>query len=231
MVVAYAYEWAGCGGVDKRRVKMNMIFKISMFITSFLPLWISIIFVSCWEIVDYAIKNWCSCIKITENIIEIIKNNAVQFIVLLTALLVPFLCMVSLSFFLKSKRKTENKPVANVENVKKANKLTSEFLLAYILPMIAFDFSSTKDIILFLIYFFVLAILCIGNNNIYTNIFLEMKKYKLYECNVERTVLSEKTMYENTLVISKLDLTEPINKKIEYYDFENYIYINLKEPK
>lgn len=45
------------------------------------------------------------------------------------------------------------------------HKLASEFLLAYILPMIAFDFGDMNELILFLIYFSVLVFLCIRNNN------------------------------------------------------------------
>lgn len=64
---------------------------------------------------------------------------------------------------------------------RRANKLSAEFLLAYILPMIAFDYSTCKGIVLFLIYFCVLSFLCVRNNNVYTNIFFELKNKELNE--------------------------------------------------
>ena len=81
--------------------------------------------------------------------------------------------------FLKEKlTESKRRPKGIIEKATKANKLSSEFLLAYILPMIAFDFGNLKYLALFVIYFTVLAFLCIRNNNIYTNVLLEVKGYR-----------------------------------------------------
>ena len=96
---------------------------------------------------------------------------------------------------------------------------------------IAFDFSDLQNVVLFAVYFFVLAILCIRNSNVYTNIFLEFKGYRMYECDIKCSVLNSDHEYRNSLVISKLDVTLPVNRGIEYWDFENYIYIDLRSVK
>ena len=117
----------------------------------------------------------------------------------------------------------------NIDSIK-SNKLSSEFLLAYILPLIAFDFSNLKSLALFVVYFAILAFLCIRNNNIYTNIFLEFKRYRIYLCDIERLVPGDKTtIYYDSLIISKEDLTLLEDKSIKYWDCDNYIYIHIKE--
>ena len=93
--------------------------------------------------------------------------------------------------------------------------------------MIAFNFSEVKSVMLFMLYFLVLAYLCIRNNNVYTNIYLEAKKYRMYECDVECRVANGSKVYENTLVISRRDLITRVNGNIRYWDFDNYTYIDL----
>lgn len=207
---------------------MGTHFKRDMFITSFIPLWISILSINIWTIVEFGISVWYIEEKTINKIFMIWNGKSLEIVVALIVLFVPIASAVSISKFINDQLKIENKPKAKITRAVKANKLTSEFLLAYILPMIAFDFSEPKDIFLFLVYFLVLALLCIRNDNIYTNIYLELKGYKLYECDIERMIAGEKKVYENTLLISKYDVTEPINRDIDYWDFENYIYINIK---
>lgn len=207
---------------------MGNHFKRDMFITSFIPLWISILLVNVWNIAEFGVTEWRMDVKILYNVNKILNEKSLDIIVLLIVLFIPLASVASISKFLKDQFMVINKPQAKVVRAVKANKLTSEFLLAYILPMIAFDFSEPKDLFLFLVYFLVLAVLCIRNNNVYTNIYLELKGFKLYECDIERIVAGESNVYENTLLISKYDVTEPINRDINYWDFENYIYINTK---
>ena len=93
--------------------------------------------------------------------------------------------------------------------------------------MIAFDFTELKSVVLFVIYYGMLSFLCIRNNNVYTNIFLEFKKYKMFTCKLESNRMGEKCEYEDCLVISKNDLITYLDKDIQYWDFDNYIYIDL----
>jgi hypothetical protein len=136
--------------------------------------------------------------------------------------------IVGINSFLKKKLTVKNNhPMGTVKKATKANKLSSEFLLAYILPMIAFDFGDPQKLVLFLIYFLVLAYLCIRNYNIYTNILLEFKGYRIYMCDFECMVVNEKHIYHDSIVISKTDLTQEEGNEIPYWDFENYIYITV----
>ena len=104
-----------------------------------------------------------------------------------------------------------------------------EFLVAYVLPLIAFDFKSLVGIVLFLIYFSVLAFLSIRNNYIYINIYLEFKKYKMYNCDITRNVINKAKSYNNSLFISRVDLTQYVDKEISYWDCENKVYIVMEQ--
>ena len=84
-----------------------------------------------------------------------------------------------------------------------------------------------NNIVLFLIYFAVLSFLCVRNSNVYTNIFLELKGYKMYECDIERRVMNRIITDIDCLVISKNSLIQAIPRNLQYFDFENYIYIDI----
>ena len=200
-----------------------------MFVTSFIPLWFSIVVFNIWKIVENSIDVWDKKSKYICNIVKSIEESKVELSVTLAIILFVWISVSGINSFIKDRKSTENNPKGKIIRATKANKLSSEFLLAYILPMIAFDFGDIKDIVLFIIYFSVLAYLCIRNNNIYTNILLEFKGYKMYNCDIECLVLEQKKIYHDSLIISEDDLTQMEENEIPYWDFDKYIYIAINE--
>ncbi len=203
-------------------------FKWDMFVTSFIPLWLSIIVLDVWDIILHALGKWENKICLVENFKNILCNSYIQVISVTIIAIVVINSIVGVNSFLKKKLSVKNNPPkGTVKKATKANKLSSEFLLAYILPMIAFDFGDSQKLVLFLIYFFILAYLCIRNNNIYTNVLLEFKGYRMFICDFECIVANTKYIYHDSIVISKTDLTQEEDNDIPYWDFENYIYITV----
>lgn len=199
-----------------------------MFVTSFIPLWISIIVIDIWTVIESTTKEWDCTTQLWENVLAATINNLLLIITVLIVIILVISSMTNIKIFLDDRMKESNKPNGTIKSARRANKLSSEFLLAYILPMIAFDFSNIKAVVLFIIYFSVLAILCIRNNNVYTNIFLEFLGYKMYDCDIECQGLSTKHIYKECLIISKIDLTLEIGNALPYWDFDNYIYVILR---
>lgn len=205
-----------------------------MFITSFLPLWAAIVISDLYDISGYIICRWG---RLRDPSFDFrgaagrfMRTNGLMVGTVVVVTLVVLASIWDLNWFLKTKETEEAPPTGILRHVRKANKLSAEYLIAYILPMVAFDFAELRGVILFLLYFVVLAVLCIRNSNVYTNIYLELvKKFRMYECDVECTIGSKKHVYENSLVISRRDLTARINGEIYYWDFENYIYLDLKK--
>lgn len=202
-------------------------FKWDMFVTSFIPLWLSIIVIDAWNTVCYIIKEWDNQNRFVDNLLSIIRGNCIQLVSIVVIVVIVLISIIGINTFLNKKLIKDNKhlPHGRIEKATKANKLSSEFLLAYILPMIAFDFGNPQKIVLFIIYFSVLAYLCIRNNNIYTNILLEFKGYRIYTCDFTCRVMDKDHTYHDSIVISKTDLTQEEGNTIPYWDFENYIYI------
>lgn len=140
-------------------IYMDKKFKWNMFITSFMPLWISMIISDIWTIVESGIKIWRDEESIYFNILNICKENLVCIVVILIIGILMLTSIISINSFLNDKKKNNQPPRIKIKKAVRANKLSSEFLLAYILPMIAFDFAELKSVILFVVYFGMLAFL------------------------------------------------------------------------
>lgn len=207
---------------------MDKKFKWNMFITSFIPLWISIMVSDAWNIVESTIKNWTKSDPVFCNIINICRENCVCIFVVLIIGILMIIGIISINKFICDKKNSSYIPKIKIKKAIRANKLSSEFLLAYILPMIAFDFAEFKSVVLFVIYFGMLAFLCIRNSNVYTNIWLEIKGYRMYLCDLETNIMGRSHIYEECLVISPNNLTVKIDNDMAYWDFDNYIYIDLR---
>lgn len=211
---------------------MDTKFKWNMFITSFIPLWIAIIVSDLWDIISYIICwEWQNGSKMQSNnfFVCFCMDNMLLLITISIVLTVVADSIIELSMFIRRKERETSKPKGHLIKTERSNKVSAEFLLAYILPMIAFDFSNVKSVALFCLYFLILAYLCIRNNNVYTNIYLELKKYRMYKCDVECYIANGKKIYQNSLVISKRDLISKVNPDFSYWDFDNYIFIDLEE--
>jgi len=202
-------------------------FKWDMFVTSFIPLWISIFAINIWDIVSVFLRQWNQKTNAIDNIHNCLYSARIQWISIVVIAAMVIISIAGINGFIKKLKVSTNNSLGKIVNATKANKLSAEFLLAYILPMIAFNFDEIQNIVLFLIYFAVLAFLCIRNNNIYTNIYLEFKGYKMYTCNIECSVLEGKHLYHDSLIISTIDLTLEEGNNVEYWDFDNYIYITI----
>lgn len=212
-------------GVDN----MDKSFKWHLFFTSFIPLWISITIINIWKSVEWLINEINNELSTGENIVNFLKCNYLSIALILSITILLLVSTISLNKFLKNKIKEKNKPYCKIIEAKHGSNLTADFILSYILPMIAFNFTSLLDVILFLIYFSVLAFVCIRNNNVYINFFFEVKGYRMYYCKLQCMRANELVEYAGCLVISRKHLDSEINKSISYWDFENKIYIDIKK--
>lgn len=145
---------------------MGNLFKIAMFITSFIPLWITIIFQDTLNLFKTNSNLWTEIISIS----TIILLNILSALVILKSM--------------SSIRLSEYQPFRVVE-ARQEKGITSEFLLSYVLPLFAFEFTQWDGVVQFLIYYVVLMFLCYRNNNVYANIVFELAKYKFYDCELQ----------------------------------------------
>lgn len=150
------------GGVDF----LGQLFKLAMFITSFIPLWATVIFID------------------TLNIIKHDVNLLTEYISILTIITLNILSILIILKSMSSIKASEYKPYKVIE-VRQEKGITSEFLLSYVLPLFAFDFTLWSEVVQFLIYFIILSFLCVRNNNIYANLIFEINGYKFFDCELK----------------------------------------------
>lgn len=191
---------------ENRRCAMNRLFKVAMFFTAFIPLWITVVFLDAMSISDKTNNNIGS---------EVIGIGCIVVGLLLSAIII-FCSMrgVKESDYAKYK----------ILSVEQEKGITSEFLLSYILPLFAFDFTKWVSVVEFLIYFLILAFLCVRNNNVYANLLFEVKKYKFYTCEMQWVAEADATPIPMT-VISKKPLTDHKGNTIEVAALNKPFYL------
>lgn len=80
---------------------------------------------------------------------------------------------------------TGNPQEYRIVSAKEEKTITAEYLLSYILPLFAFDFTLWDEVVLFLVFFSVFAFLSIHHNHFSVNILLELMHYRFYSCALE----------------------------------------------
>ena len=197
---------------------MKGFFKWNMLVTSFVPLWISIILIIAWD--TMAVKY--------SSLPCLFRVNAVQLIFAAVIVIMLMIAVASVLAFIRLKGKpNEGSGVGRIISARKSTSLITDFLLSYILPMIAFDFTGVRDIVLFLIYFMLIAFLSIRNGNVYTNVLFEFMGYKLFDCDIERNIAGAMFTYNDCTIISRENFTGKIGQEFSFFDFDNNIYINI----
>ena len=186
---------------------MSFLFKCSMYYLSFLPLWLSVIFID--------IKS-----------IFIDKNNAlyteyISLVCIIVCLISSIICTV-VAIWEKS---NESGHYRKVIAVKEEKTITAEFLLSYILPLFTFDFRTWDGVLLFLVFFIVFGWLCIRHNYFCVNIVLESSRYRFYKCEME----NEDGVPSTRVVISRQNLNKYIDQSIKMADINNEYMLVTKQ--
>lgn len=125
---------------------MSAFSSLSMFFLSFAPLWISVLFL---------------------DIKSIINNETPLYTEWISICVIVVLSAVSLIILSRSLRVNDRASVLKYRLVcvEEQKSITAEYLLSYILPLFAFDFTMWDQVVLFLVYFLALGYLCVKHNH------------------------------------------------------------------
>lgn len=162
---------------------MAGLFSLSLFYLSFLPLWLSVIFIdvrSCWGSTNNLYTEYIS-------IVCIILCFILSFYYVYKILLCPT---------------NENTSSYILKKAEEEKSISSEYLLSYILPLVAFDFTKWHSVVIFLVFFVTFGFLCVRHNYFSVNITLEIIGFKFYKC---KLVNSDGAELEKS-IISRTDL-------------------------
>lgn len=168
---------------------MSLATSFSMFFLSFAPLWVSILFID------------------SKSIIEKQTGVMTEKYSILVILIISIISLVILMLSF-NKKNADGSQEYTINDIEEEKALSAEYLLSYILPLFAFDFTVWHQVVLFLVFFFVLAFLCIRHNYFSVNILLELLGYRFYRC----TLQNEDGVSISKVVISKERL---LNRKTE----------------
>ena len=162
---------------------MLSLFSWSMYFLSFTPLWLAVLFID------------------SRSMASQIRNRGTEIISILCILLGMVVALFVLVHCLRKARK-EDRQECILSEAKEQKSVTADFILAYILPLLAFDFTKWDQVVLFLIFFVTLGLLCIRHNYLILNVILDLMRYRFYECiylnadntEIHRTVISQQRL-------------------------------------
>lgn len=185
---------------------MSLISSMSLFFLSFAPLWLSVLFIDIKSIIENETPLYTEWISIA----TIIAFTAVALLALQKSL---------------SIRKRSGIQKYRIVSVEEEKTITAEYLLSYILPLFAFDFTQWSQVVLFLIYFLTLAFLCIKHNHFSVNIVLEFLKYRFYQCELE----NEDGIAITKCVISREKLNNHVTHILSVRPLNNEYLLDLQD--
>lgn len=142
---------------------MSILFLMSMFFLSFVPLWICVICIEAKSLIDGTACPYTEWIFIG---------------------LIAFVTLISILSVVKTLKNQGTPDIDEyvVITAEKDTVSTTGYLLSNALPLLAFDFTQYFDCIQFLIIFGFLAVLCLMHYRCDSNICLELAGYRLYKC-------------------------------------------------
>lgn len=184
---------------------MSKLFSFSLYYISFAPLWLSILFIDLKSCFENSKNLW------TEKI-------SVCCIIIFT-----IICSIILFAELHISDSESAVPLI-LKQAKEEKNITAEYLLSYILPLFAFDFTVWNEVILFLIFFFTLGFLCVKHNYFSVNIILELANFRYYTCILK----NEDGIESKQTVISRYELTGNIGEEIYLKSLNNELKLDIK---
>lgn len=161
-----------------------------MYYLAFTPLWILVVLTDFFSIMDNEADLYTEKISI------------------------PFLFgafLVALHIVRKelTSEKVDNVQPMYLKNVKEEKFAVAEFMMSFVFPMFAFDFTKYQGVLLFSVFFLIFGWLCIKHNYLCVNVVLEIMKYKIYDCecvNMDK-IKYEKKILSNRKLIEQSNIT------------------------
>ena len=163
---------------------MKKMFKLSVFFVSYTPLWLSISYIDLMNVFYHRTPNpWT----------EVLSVSVICF---------AYIISVPNMVFTMRRLGKENSEQLQIKAVKEQKTASLEYMLSFVLPMFAFEFTQWETVILFILYFAVLSYLTLKHNLLVANIVFEVLHYQFYDV----TVINGYSVEVTREVISKRSL-------------------------
>lgn len=180
---------------------MNKLFLIFLTFLDFLPLWIIVMFLDGKALFyDHVVcrgAEWCGLVGCGCGV--------------LVAAIVVWLGVLE---------KKQDRETIQIVKVKENKKLTSEVLLSYVLPLLAFNFGTWVGLVQFLVFFICIVLLNLRSNSITANVVFGLIGYRFYE--------TEFNNGANGTLMSKRYLVSEVGTTINVVKLNDNIAIEVK---
>jgi len=190
---------------------VSILFQPCLFFLSFLPLWVSVTFIDIMGMIETDVCLWTE--KISLACVGI--GTVISLLVVASQI---------------KKRRDGSRIRPSLRKAVKQKAVTAEYLLSYILPLFAFDFTKWKQVVLFLIFFTVLAYLCLKHHYVYANIVLEVRGYTCYDCTLVKEEGETFDAVFDAVVISRQELSGMLNCPIDYANLGGGYGLDITKP-
>ncbi len=142
---------------------MKKIFKFSTFFASYTPLWLSIAYIDLMNVFYHQTPNrWTEILSVA-------------------CIVIGYLISIPNIVFTMKALNKENAEHLTLETVHEQKTASLEYVLSFVLPMFAFEFTQWENVILFILYFIVLSYLVLKHNLLVANIVFEVLHYQFYD--------------------------------------------------
>lgn len=196
---------------------MYKFFKISCLVASLLPLWFCII-------IRYTIEFLAGTISWRWN--DFIPYI---FIFVLLSLFISLLANVHSICLIRAKSKeNNNRETYKIKDINKKDNYTLDFLLSFIIPFLGFYSNGDSverliGVITSLIYIVIIFLIKSKNNQVFTNVFLEILSFKFYSISVGDNESNE-IKIDNALLITNRKLVKK-GDIIDVFQIQNDTFI------
>ena len=190
--------------------------KVGLYITSLWLLFLLLIILTI-DIPINCSSNNCAFIGFE----ELLKRNIIP-VVSFTFLLVGILYY----FFFDYKFKGTTPLQIKVEKIKNVNYEHIIFLTTYIIPLLSFDISKPRYLVLLFLLLIIIGAIYIKTDLFYTNPTLALLGYHIYKMTGSRNIEIKKDSYENIIVITKTKISS--NDEIQLSFLSDNIYFGRK---
>lgn len=129
------------------------------------------------------------------------ESNTNKITILLILIFLSLLSFLLMLYIIKGSSRSEN--YSKIYNIEKYNPAITEYVLVYILPFISTSIFDLKDLITFLIIFFLIGTLQVKNDLVYTNPILYSLNYNIYIFKK-----NSPDAFDNCILITKYTIVE-----------------------
>lgn len=142
---------------------MKKLFRLSVFFVSYTPLWLSIAYIDLMNVFYHKTPSpWTEIVSVV-------------------CICIAYLISVPNMVLTMRKLGKENSEQLQIKSVSEQKTASLEYMLSFVLPMFAFEFTQWETVILFILYFAVLSYLTLKHNLLVANIVFEVLHYQFYD--------------------------------------------------